>query len=45
LMDEFVTDNPYPVVDAQSILVDRTIEKHWQIAKQSKADSDVSGIF
>lgn len=27
LMDEFVTDNPYPVVDAQSILVDRTIEK------------------
>jgi len=26
-MDEFVTDNPYPVVDAQSILVDRTIEK------------------
>ena len=27
LMEEFTENNPYPVVDAQSILVDRTIEK------------------
>lgn len=27
LMEEFATDNPYSVVDAQSILVDRTIER------------------
>jgi aspartate racemase len=27
LMEEFTQDNPYPVLDAQSVLVDRTIEK------------------
>ena len=35
LMEEFATDNPYNVVDAQSILVDRTIERALADRKKS----------
>ena len=37
LMEEFTENNPYPVVDAQSILVDRTIEKALNLSKLSEA--------
>lgn len=33
LIQEFTTDNPYPVIDAQSILADRTIEKALELRK------------
>ncbi|MGM0124055.1 aspartate racemase [Enterococcus sp. AZ194] len=38
LMQEFVTDNPYPVIDAQSILVDRTIQKALMMRKNNIAN-------
>lgn len=39
LMEEFTENNPYPVVDAQSILVDRTIERALEDRAKSNDES------